>query len=137
MCCNNVTINKKHKVYINIYYICINIYINICILFVVRSPQGFRQSAAPGALSILVRSVVLYSLTRTTMISPGKDETRVCGYIKTYEGYTKPENLGFCYEPVNLPNSIARQYQRRIKSPVEPLGWHSFTKTVNGLKVIN
>ena len=137
MCCNNVTINKKHKVHINIYYICINIYIYIFILFVVRSPQGFRQSAAPGALSILVRSVVLYSLTRTTMISPGKDETRVCGYIKTYEGYTKPENLGFCYEPVNLPNSIARQYQRRIKSPVEPLGWHSFTKTVNGLKVIN
>ena len=115
----------------------IYIYIYICILFVVRSPQAFRQSAAPGALSILVRSVVLYSLTRTTMISPGKDETRVCGYIKTYEGYTKPENLGFCYEPVNLPNSIDRQYQRRIKSPVEPLGWHSFTKTVNGLKVIN
>ena len=29
----------------------------------------------------LVTSVVLYSLTRATMMSPGKDETRVCGYI--------------------------------------------------------
>ena len=36
---------------------------------------------APGALSTLVTSVVLYSLTRATMMSPGKDETRVCGYI--------------------------------------------------------
>ena len=26
-------------------------------------------------------SVVLYSLTRATLMSPGKDETRVCGYI--------------------------------------------------------
>ena len=41
----------------------------------------FWQSSAPGALSTLVTSVVLYSLTRATLISPGKDETRVCGYI--------------------------------------------------------
>ena len=35
----------------------------------------------PGALSFLVTSVVLYSLTRATLMSSGKDETRVCGYI--------------------------------------------------------
>ena len=28
--------------------------------------------------------VVLYSLTRATLMSPGKDETRVCGYIYIY-----------------------------------------------------
>ena len=38
-------------------------------------------SSARGALSTLVTSVVLYSLTRATLTSPGKDETRVCGYI--------------------------------------------------------
>ena len=39
------------------------------------------KSSAPGSLSTLVTSVVLYSLTRATMMSPGKDETRVCGDI--------------------------------------------------------
>ena len=38
----------------------------------------FWQSSAPRALSALVTSVVLYSLTRATLMSPGKDETRVC-----------------------------------------------------------
>ena len=33
---------------------------------------------------IFISSVVLYSLTRATLMSPGKDETRVCGYIYTY-----------------------------------------------------
>ena len=33
------------------------------------------------ALSSLVTSVVLYSLTQATLKSPGKDETHVCGYI--------------------------------------------------------
>ena len=28
----------------------------------------------------MMTSVVLYSLTRATRMSPGKDETRVCGY---------------------------------------------------------
>ena len=32
----------------------------------------------------LVTSVVLYSLTRATLMSTGKDETRVCGYIYIY-----------------------------------------------------
>ena len=45
------------------------------------TPQAFLQSSAPGALSSLVTSVVLYSLTRATPMSPGKDETRACGYI--------------------------------------------------------
>ena len=44
------------------------------------TPQAFWQSSAPGALSTLVTSVVLYSLTRASSMSPGKDETRVCGY---------------------------------------------------------
>ena len=47
------------------------------------TPQAFWQSSAPGALSTLVTSVVLYSLTRATLMSPGKDETRVCGYIRS------------------------------------------------------
>ena len=63
--------------YIYIYY--------IYILFFVRSPQAFRQSAAPGAFSTLVASVVLYSLSRATIRSPGKDKTRVCDiYIYIY-----------------------------------------------------
>ena len=44
----------------------------------------YIQSSAPGALSTLVTSVVLYSLTRATLLSPGKDEARVCGYIYIY-----------------------------------------------------
>ena len=44
----------------------------------------FWQSSASGALSTLVTSVVLYSLTRATLMSPGKGETRVCGYIYIY-----------------------------------------------------
>ena len=43
--------------------------------------QAFWQSSAPGVLGTLVTSFVLYSLTRATLMSPGKDETRVCGYI--------------------------------------------------------
>ena len=35
-------------------------------------------------LSTLVTSVVLYSLTPATLMSPRKDETRVCGYIYIY-----------------------------------------------------
>ena len=45
------------------------------------TPQAFWQSLAPGALSTLVTSVVLYLLTRATLMSPGKDETRVCEYV--------------------------------------------------------
>ena len=33
------------------------------------------------ALNTLVTSVVLYSLTRATLMSPGQDETHVGGYI--------------------------------------------------------
>ena len=39
--------------------------------FFVRSPQAFWQSSAPGVLSTLVTSVVLYSLTQATLMSPG------------------------------------------------------------------
>ena len=35
-------------------------------------------------MSTLVTSVVLYSLTRATLMSPGKDEAPVCGYIYIY-----------------------------------------------------
>ena len=44
----------------------------------------FWLSSAPGVLSTLVTSVVLYSLTRATLMSLGQDETRVCGYIYIY-----------------------------------------------------
>ena len=49
--------------------------------------HAFWQSSAPGTLSTLVTSVVLYSLTRATLMNPGKDETRACGYIylSTYQ----------------------------------------------------
>ena len=39
------------------------------------------------ALSSLVTSVVLYSLTQATLKSPGKDEAHVCGYIYIYNNY--------------------------------------------------
>ena len=42
------------------------------------TPQAFWRISAAGALSTPVTSVVLYSLTRATLMSPGKDETRVC-----------------------------------------------------------
>ena len=43
----------------------------------------FWQSSAPGALSALVTSVVLYWLTQDTLMSPGNDETRVCECISS------------------------------------------------------
>ena len=49
-------------------------------VYVVYTPQVFWQSSAPGALSTLVTLVVLYSLTRATLMSPSKDNTRICGY---------------------------------------------------------
>ena len=51
--------------------------------FSFTTPQAFWQSSSPGALSTLVASVVLYSLTRATLMSPGKNETRLCGYIRS------------------------------------------------------
>ena len=60
--------------YIYIYlYILIYIYIYIYIYI-----------SSPGGLSTLVTSVVLYSLIRATLMSPGKDERRVCIYIFIY-----------------------------------------------------
>ena len=41
----------------------------------------FWLSSALGVLSTLVTSVVLYSLTRATLMSPGQSKTYVCGYI--------------------------------------------------------
>ena len=94
---------KYFTIYTDIYiyiYICIYIYIIYALnLFIEHSgehwweqnifcsftiPQAFWQSSAPGALSTLVISVGLYSLTRATLMSPGKDETRVWGYIYIY-----------------------------------------------------
>ena len=48
------------------------------------TPQAFCQSSAPGALSTLVTSVVLYSLTRARMMIPGKDKTRIFGYTSEF-----------------------------------------------------
>ena len=68
-------------------YVCIYIYIYIyreqnafCSF---TTPQAFWQSSAPGALSTLGTSVILYSLTRATLMSPGKDKTHACGYISS------------------------------------------------------
>ena len=61
-------------------------------IFFVRSPQVFWQSSAPDALSTLVTSVVLYSLTRATLMSPGKDKTRVCGYTLWIYSWSTLEN---------------------------------------------
>ena len=47
------------------------------------TPQTFWQSSAPGPLTTLMTSVVLYSLTRATLMSPGKDEARVSGCIRS------------------------------------------------------
>ena len=49
---------------------------------------------------------------------------------------TDPENIVFCYEPINMRNNITGQYQRHIKNPVELIQLNSFTNIVNGLKVI-
>ena len=51
--------------------------------FFVHHTTSILAKLIPGALSTLVASVVLYSLTRATMMSPGKNETRVCGYIRS------------------------------------------------------
>ena len=53
------------------------VYICVCVCVCV-------YMSAPGALSTAVTSVLLYSLTRATLMSPGKDETRVCRYIYLY-----------------------------------------------------
>ena len=53
-------------------------------VFFVCSTQTFWLSSAPGALSTLVTSVVLYSLTRATLMSREKDETRVYRDICIY-----------------------------------------------------
>ena len=34
----------------------------------------------------------------------------------TYEGYTKPENLGFCHKPISMPNNITRQYSDVLRT---------------------
>ena len=51
--------------------------------FYVCSPQVIWLSSAPGALSTLLTSVVLYSLTLTRLMSPGQDEIRLCRYIRS------------------------------------------------------
>ena len=42
-------------------------------IYFIRSPQAFWLSSAPGVLSTLVTSVVIYSLTQATLMSPGQD----------------------------------------------------------------
>ena len=54
--------------------------------------QALCQSSGPGALSTLVKSVVLNLLTRATLMSPGKDETGVCGYMLWIDWLTTLED---------------------------------------------
>ena len=81
---NEVLWSGGEYIYVYEYFIYeyMNIEHNIFCSF--TTSQEFWQSSAPGALSTLVTSVVLCSLTRATLMSPGKDETRVCGYIYIY-----------------------------------------------------
>ena len=51
-------------------------------IFFVRSPHHKHFGKAQHL--VLCTSVVLYLLSRAALMSPGKDETRVCGYILTY-----------------------------------------------------
>ena len=81
----------KVKIYI---YICSEYYVlNLFIehsgehwweqILFARSPQAFWLSSTPGILSTLVTLVVLNSLTWATLRSPGQDETRICGYVRS------------------------------------------------------
>ena len=49
--------------------------------FFVCSPDPFWLCSVPGVLSTLVTSVVFYSLTQATLISPVQDKTHVCRYV--------------------------------------------------------
>ena len=60
--------------------VCMYVYMSVCVYICVCVCVCVYMSA-PGALSTAVTSVLLYSLTRATLMSPGKDETRVCRYI--------------------------------------------------------
>ena len=65
-------------VYIYIYFWYIIIYSCIYVLL----------SSAPGALNTLVKSVIHCLVTRATPMSPGMDETHVCGCIYIYMVFT-------------------------------------------------
>ena len=72
------------------------------------TPQVFRQSSAPGALSTLVTSVVLYSLTWATLMSLGKDKTLACGYNIMVYIYVCTYN-GIMYIPsINIDRDISK-----------------------------
>ena len=60
------------------------LFIVFMITYILRPFASVKHSvcqgvSAPGALSTLVTSVALYSLTRATLMSPGQDEICVCG----------------------------------------------------------
>ena len=42
--------------------------------------------------------------------------------------------IGFCCQPISMPNNITRQYQRHIKNPIELLRWSSFIKKLTARK---
>ena len=62
-------------------------------------------------LKILIYLSVLYFFVSLFLLN----------IYNTYERSTKPENLGFCYQPISMTNNITRHYQRRIKNPVDLL----------------
>ena len=71
------------NLYINLYilqalYIYICVYIYVCVYIYMYKQLGKAQHFAQ---STLVTSVVLCSLTRVALMSPGKGETHVCGYV--------------------------------------------------------
>ena len=81
--------------------------------FFVCSPQAFSLSSAPGVFSTLVTSVVLFSLTRATLMSPGQDETRLCGYIYT-----------------NLRRNHETRFQQKFKTKLNKL-WETYARKIH------
>ena len=75
------TVGKLIIIYI---YMWIYIYIYNMYLKCLYMHFGKAQYLVLWAVWWHQTSVVLYSLTRATLKSPGKDETRVCGFIYIY-----------------------------------------------------
>ena len=84
----------------------------------VATPQAFWQRSAPGALCTLVTSHILYALGRAILMSPGKDETRVCGYFLWIYSLSSLENT---YE--NTIFFVPSQHHKHFGKPQYLVPW--------------
>ena len=83
------------------------------------TPQAFLRSSAPGALSTLVTYVVLYSLTRTTLMSPGKNEIRACRYaLNFFNEHCREHYFSSCTTPQALRQSSPPDALRTLVTSV-------------------